>query len=255
MRRSAGSEFPATNKIRSTGKPRSCTWLPCHLLAAVPGCIGLSEPREARQAEIVPRAPAGYQRGTVTGRQCSRRRDSDTARGDRPPGCQACRSRGPLRSIHLTGRAPPRQRPEVGRRRFHCRRGIRFKWMNHRSRRDALPTAPRAGRTRPSTPPAVNNGPELSAPAEEGVSEFRAAARVAPTRTKRQTARRTPVPCSRYRTCIFRRCTTRRFERSRAQAAVDNNAATNSTSSPGSSARRGFLSGLFNNLGLNWTRR
>jgi hypothetical protein len=41
-----------------------------------------------------------------------------------------------------------------------------------------------------------------------------------------------------------------------AQAAIANDAATDSTSNPGAQApRRGFLSGLFNNLGLNWTRR
>jgi hypothetical protein len=120
----------------------------------------------------------------------------------------------------------------------------------------AAPTAPRAGQTRPSTPPAVNNGPELSAPAEEG-------ARIPGSRTSRNDADEAtdgqtdtgpllalpnvnlpPVydPAS--------------FGTEPAQTTVDNNAATNSTSSPGSSApRRGFLSGLFDNLGLNWTRR
>ncbi|MFI5459360.1 MAG: hypothetical protein ACHRXM_28375 [Isosphaerales bacterium] len=120
----------------------------------------------------------------------------------------------------------------------------------------AAPNPPRASRLRPATPPALSNGPELSAPAEER-------GRMPASRTSRIDADEAtdaraedgpllalpnvnlpPVHDSAI------------FGTEPPQATAANDAGTNSTTSPVTSPpRRGFLSGLFNNLGLNWTRR
>jgi len=121
----------------------------------------------------------------------------------------------------------------------------------------AAPNAPRASRTRPTNPPGVSNGPELAAPAEDPdlVPGRRTSRNNAEEATDSQ-AEDSPLlalpnvnlpPV--HDTTVFG---------TEPPPAVANTAdsATNSTTSPGASPpRRGFLSGLFSNLGLNWTRR
>jgi len=114
------------------------------------------------------------------------------------------------------------------------------------------PKPPRASRTRPAAPSAVSSGPELSAPAED-------TGRIPGSRTSRNDTDGTgedgpllalpavnlpPINDSSY------------FGTEPPQATASNDPAANSTTSPGSPPpRRSFLSGLFSNLGVNWTRR
>jgi hypothetical protein len=120
----------------------------------------------------------------------------------------------------------------------------------------AAADAPRAGRTRPGTPPAVHNGPELSAPADE-------AGRIPGNRTSRNDRdEATDAQTENGPLLALPNVNLppvydpAAFGTEAAQATADSSTATNSPTSPGSSPpRRSFLSGLFNNLGLNWTRR
>jgi hypothetical protein len=115
---------------------------------------------------------------------------------------------------------------------------------------------PGAARMRPAPTPAVNNGPELSAPDET-------TGRIPAGRTSRNDAEEATdgrgddgpllalpnvnLP-SLYDPASF--------GSEPAQATADSNTAANGSAGYGSTApRRGFLSGMFNNLGLNWTRR
>jgi hypothetical protein len=120
----------------------------------------------------------------------------------------------------------------------------------------AAPNPPRAARMRSSPSPTVGNEPELSAPADE--RNRNTGARTS--RNERDDATDNqagdgpllalpnvnlpPVNDSAF------------FGIEPPPATANDAAAANSTNAPAAAPpRRGFLSGLFNNLGLNWTRR
>jgi hypothetical protein len=120
----------------------------------------------------------------------------------------------------------------------------------------AAPNPPRAARVRPGTAPALSNAPELSAPADDR-------GRISESRTSRNDANvAADGPADDGPLLALPNVNLRAVNDSapfgiEPPPATGNNAATaSSTNSPGSSPpRRGFLSGLFSNLGLNWTRR
>jgi len=120
----------------------------------------------------------------------------------------------------------------------------------------AAPNSPRASRTRPTTRPAVSNGPELSAPAEDGglTSGRRTSRNNAEEATDAQSEDGPLLAVPGVNLPPVHDTTVFGTEPPPAVANAD--PAANSNTSPGSTPpRRGFLSGLFSNLGLNWTRR
>jgi len=120
----------------------------------------------------------------------------------------------------------------------------------------AAPNSPRASRTRPTTQPAVSDGPELAAPAEErGPALGRRTSRNNANEATDAQAEDGPLLALPNVNLPPVHDTTV-FGTEPPQAVANADPAANSTTSPGSPPpRRGFLSGLFSNMGLNWTRR
>ncbi len=118
------------------------------------------------------------------------------------------------------------------------------------------PDAPRADRTRPSNQPIDEGGPELSAPDQP--------IRLGGARTSRYSPEEetnapdddgTPLSLPKVTLPPIAGPDTP-FGTAPAQAGSMTTDAAPASASPAASApRRGFLSGLFNNLGWNWTRR
>jgi hypothetical protein len=123
----------------------------------------------------------------------------------------------------------------------------------------AAPNPPRAARTRPGTAPALSNGPELSAPAEERSTSTSTGTRTSQTdENDSADAHEEGGPMLALPNVDLPPVNdSGTFGIEPPPAAGRNVAAAGSTNpSPGSSPpRRSFLSGLFSNLGLNWTRR
>jgi hypothetical protein len=121
------------------------------------------------------------------------------------------------------------------------------------------PNAPRAGRTRPASPPVGDPGPELSAPEQPARLGGARTSRLAPAEEADTREDDGPLLSTLPNVSLPPVGTTPAgapFGTQVAQGDTMNaDAATTQTTPANSAPRRGFLSGLFNNLGLNWTRR
>ncbi len=121
------------------------------------------------------------------------------------------------------------------------------------------PNAPRAGRTRPASPPVGDAGPELSAPEQPARLGSARTSRLAPAEEAETREDDGPLLSTLPNVSLPPVGTTppgAPFGTQVAQGDTMNaDAAPTQTTPASSSPRRGFLSGLFNNLGLNWTRR
>jgi len=122
----------------------------------------------------------------------------------------------------------------------------------------ATPNAPRAGRDRPTAAPAGGDGPELSAPTAS--SDRTPGNRINRSRSDEEIGARDedgPLLALPSITVPPVDDSAAAFGAQPAPSATTTaDLGSNPTASTGSPApRRGFLSGLFNNLGWNWTRR
>ena len=147
--------------------------------------------------------------------------------------------------------ARPETRAEA-RRRCRRRRAILSSWTN------PMPAAPRPGQARPPAPGAASNGPELSAPADQPArSRELARARTKPP-TSRMTAK-TTGPMLALPKVNLPPVDDPGVPFGTQPPAPAADVASNANATPPADTlerpRRGFLSGLFSNLGLNWTRR
>lgn len=123
---------------------------------------------------------------------------------------------------------------------------------------NAAPGAPRgAGRARPATPAIGDGGPELSSPDESGRVQGARTSRISRDEQVQPRSEGGPLLALPEVTLGPVAGTDASFGTQPAQAVAtaDDSAGAQQAPTANSSPRRGFLSGLFNNLGLNWTRR
>ena len=165
IRQAAGPVRPGRSDLQDL--QASVFRLSSHVLAAVPGRLGMPEPRGPDREKSFKEFPLGDRRRERADRDAAGAEDRDAARGDRPAEAQpSAGARSVRRSMSRTGRATtpaaPRGAAGTARRR---RRAIRFELDEPEAagRTAAAPARPAAA----ATPPAASNGPELSAPAEQ----------------------------------------------------------------------------------------
>jgi hypothetical protein len=142
--------------------------------------------------------------------------------------------------------APPRERP----------RQSPFDLDKPDKPPTAAPDAPQANGNRPSNQPGEDRGPELSAPDQPiRLGGARPRAYIPEDDADARDDVGTPLSLPRVTLPPVVASDTV-FDTAPAQASSNpTDAAPNSTGPAASAPRRGFLSGLFNNLGWNWTRR
>jgi len=120
------------------------------------------------------------------------------------------------------------------------------------------PNAPRAGRTRPASPPIGEGGPELSAPEQPARIGSVRTSRLAPAEEAEPRDDDGPLLGALPNVTLPPVGTPPGAPFGTQFAPGDTmsaDVAPTQTTPNNAAPRRGFLSGLFNNLGLNWTRR